>query len=70
MGKADPPLVLAQRAASEGPRWTRAVTGRASLPRKENLLSKKKRVRRSLRSVARTERLNRFAPRAKSVATI
>ena len=66
-GEAGPPLVLAERARSEGARSTRAVTGRTSLPREKNLLTREKRVRRSIRSVARTERLNRFAPRAMSL---
>ena len=43
--------------------------GTAPSPRrKSSTYIGKKRERRSLRSVARTERLNRFAPRAKSIA--
>ena len=67
-GVAGHPLVLPERAQSECARSTAAVQGIASLPVRRICSLVGKRVRRSLRSVARTERLNRFAPRAKSIA--
>ena len=67
---------LALPSCSRNARPRKALVGRAqsrggpAYPLKRISLSKKKRVRRSLRSVARTERLNRFAPRAKSLTII